>query len=360
MQHRNKYDPIGGSPGLRARLWPNGEIAIWKPKTYQQAAVKAYDKNAPEPPILSIWRMCNCPLSWVGLVESDKGLSTHPIFDKVEGYSHTEDSAIESCRIRKGLKGITPYGARMVRNAAHVLENTYGKARCGFATVTVPNLPLHQMAVVHENWCDIVERYRLNVRRILQDKGLSGEIVSASEIQVERYKETGLPVLHLHAVFCNYDSFGRRVVTPELHDDAWYRALSPAIDIDREELSAACNIQRVKKSASSYLGKYLTKGVQNIQGVIDDGFEWWLPKHWWNCSRALLHRVKSKTRCVDKMAGWLYDVAELGGKDIWVWHRDVEIEMGDGHKVKMARYGRLTMPITVQILKAYQNREDLA
>lgn len=344
---------VGAKSGLNARLWPNGECQIWKPKSFKPDPLPARpnpDDVDRRMSMLRLWLECPDVLTaCVGAL----GLSPHTIFDKpLERYIPVVTKRLPKPRAKKGNTGITAYGGRMVRNAAKTLEEKAGKSRCIFATVTLPDLPVEKMRVVHENWHHIVERYRLLVKRALQDKGLSGEIVSVSEIQERRYQKSGLPILHLHSVFAGVTAIGRFAITPELHDNMWYRALNVAVNVERAECTVACNLQRVKKSASSYLGKYMTKGSQVVRQAVNDGFASWVPNHWWNCTRTLSHEVKSKTRRIDCFAYWLNDIAETGGSDIWEWHRDVSIEMPDGREVIMAKYGRLTPEITAQIMNS--------
>ena len=345
--------PIGGRTGLNVKLWPNGEVVIWKSKSFKmQPLIEEPDATLIEVRMAKL-RIQLAAGSLGSALAEILGLSPHPIFDKDASEGAVQvDGELES-RAVKGLKGITSYGGRMVRNAAHLLEDAAGKARCIFTTVTVPNLPVEQMRIIHEKWHQATEYYRLNVGRALKAKNLSGEIVTVSEIQEERYEETGMPVLHLHAVFVGVTRQGRFAITTEQHDDLWYRAVSSIIDVDRDDISAACNMQRVKESAAAYLGKYISKGVKRIEKIASDGFGGWLPKHWWNCTRSLVRRVKKQTRRVDDLADWLNGMAEVSGSDVWVWHRDVQVEMSDGYLITVARYGRLTKRQTAEIQMHY-------
>jgi hypothetical protein len=257
-------------------------------------------------------------------------------------------------RRRYGAHGITRYGARIVRNAAHLIEREGGRARTVFATATAPNLPIEQMARLHERWHKAVELYRLGLRRMLQAEGLSGESVTVSEIQEKRYERTGIPVLHIHTVFINKDARGRWVITPEDHDRLWLNAVTATIGIDHLDVSASCSLERVKHSTEGYIGKYMSKGAKVVESMVQAGFDGWLPKQWWNCSRALRARIDQKTRAPHALAGWLYDAADRKGADIWLWHRDVEIEFDGLQTIVIARYGRLTAR-TMHQLEAFDS-----
>lgn len=349
VTQRDSGKPIGGKSGLNAKLWPNGEISIWKSKTVK--IPKLPKKTSPNESAFNVALKCIKYQALLGLADSCLllGLSPLPIFDKVESEHPERVSSKSEPRERKGLSGITGYGKRMVRNAAQFLQETYGRARCVFATVTIPDLPIKQMGVIHEKWHQLVEYYRLGIRRELQKKCLTGEIVTVSEVQEERYEKCNLPVLHLHSVFVGVDATGKYAISTERHDDIWIRAVQSVVDINRDDFTAACNLQRVRKSASAYLGKYMSKGAKIVGRIVDQGFGRWLPKHWWNCSRTLTAKIKGTTRVVNAYADWLNDMADFPNNNIWIWHRDVLIEMPDGQEVPMARYGKITQLVAGQI-----------
>lgn len=328
--------------GVCARMWPNGETVIWKQKTYKPDPLVAPYRSPSTDHKMARLRLHLSERSLEAAIAVYMGLSPLAIFDSEFSILDDEPTAKRETRSAKGTKGITSYGARMVRNAAHVLENSVTKGRCVFATVTLPALPKHQLAVIHEQWHQVTEYYRLSLKRLLQRQGLSGELVTVSEIQAKRYERTGLPILHLHSVFVGVTGCGKFAVSIEDHDNAWHRALSTVIDLSLAEVATACNLQRVKKSAASYLGKYMTKGVKDIESILSAGYKSWLPKHWWNCSRALTKRVKAETRRIDMLADWLNDAAKIGGDKVWIWHRTVDLRLEDGTTYSIARYGAIT------------------
>lgn len=338
---RIKSAPIGGKTGLQAKLYPNGEITIYKPRTFVQDPLPKdwkYDTAG-------LWCACMraygtvAPALAAGLVPL--GSSTHPIFNRSSETQSERDSVMGSPRTRKGLKGITARGSKIVRNAAYLLQKTATRQRCVFATCTVPSLEIEQMEVIHQNFAQVVRIYRRSLTRILQANGLSGKSVTVVEVQEKRYERTGQPVMHIHTVFCGKTGAGRWAVTIEDHDAIWSHALSSVIRKKLPKCSCACNLQRVKKSAESYLGKYLTKGTSVVSKIVADGFIGWLPKHWYFCTRELRRDIDRNTRRVDSMAYWLNDIAELKSAQVWMWHRDVVLEMNDGHKITIARYGKL-------------------
>ena len=327
---------------MEARLWPNGECVVWKPKLYAPEPIGPHSESEENLETMRIFRMMCAVVELRQYSPLLLGLSFLTIFDSLERDVVKKLEGVDKPRAAKGSGGITSYGRRMVRNAAHLIENGVAPGRAIFATVTVPALEIDQLRKIHEGWHHVVEIYRLGLRRSLQSQGLSGELVTVSEIQEKRHKITGLPILHLHSVFVGVRGDGRFAVSLENHDDIWLKALNVVLDIELTEAPAACNLQRVRKSASGYLAKYLSKGSHCVSCAVNDGFAGWLPKHWWNCTRSLARRVKEQTRRIDDFADWLNDCADIGGDKYWKWHRDVLLEKDDGSTFRVARYGQLS------------------
>jgi len=333
----------------QCRITPNGEIAVWR------AAGKAHSKESDKESAPLGWNgvrflfdgLCLDGRSWREAVLLGLVILRH--FDSVgKGVIEGDSDACRPTEIdrkpiaRKGLKGITTHGARMVRNAAYLIERDGRGLRAVFATATVPNLPRKQMQVVHQRWNKVVEIYRLYLGRALRDKGLSGESVTVTEIQEKRYQKTGMPILHIHTVFVGMTREGKWVLTPKTHDDIWRRALNIAGGLDLEAVPVACQLKRVKKSAEAYIGKYMSKGSAIVKSMVDAGFQGWMPKQWWNMSRSMGERIDSETIRPNELSQWLYNIAEKEGSGVWKYHHDVEVEFMNGTSMVVAKHGRLS------------------
>lgn len=347
--------PSPGKTGLKARLYPNGEVAIWKESTYVPRPVERPQDRPEDSLNMSLFRLyIECPQVLEGMALA-LGLSPLPNFDKLVNPDIAPDTAEDGPVTQYGLRGITSYGARRVRNAAHILERTLPKMCAVFATCTVPSLPIEDLRRIHQNWHKVVEAYRRKLARRLRDNDLSGDSVTVTEVQTKRYEKTGLPILHIHTVFGGRRSDGRPAISTKAHDDMWRESLSIALGDAVPECRYACNLQWVKKSAEGYIGKYMTKGTKVVAELCKAGFEGWLPKQWWNLSVGLAKRIDAETRSVDDLAEWLNDVAEIEGSDVWLWHRDIQIEMMSGDKITIARYGRLSIRQTAQIQSLFDS-----
>lgn len=339
-EHKCNVPPPLGE--VNAKLFPNGECVIWKKRTHKPKsneklptrAHRAYAKS-----LLNLASQCPEVLITVG---DPLGLSILRNFDRNDG-GELKARPVQGPKPLKryGLKGITAHGRRVVRNACHLIENEGGNSRVTFATVTLPALPFEQAAEVHKNWARVFESYRRNMRRVLQDNGLSGEMVSINEVQEKRYESTGIPYLHIHSVFIGRHPKSAWVITPEIHDKVWLACLEPFTTLELEDVAATGNLQRVNKSASGYMGKYLTKGAKAVTDLVSKGFSGWMPKQWWGCSHRLRRRIDKETRRIDCFADVLLEKTLEKSAGAWKWYRHVEIEMNESHKFTVATYGQL-------------------
>lgn len=355
IAHSSTCGPIGGHNGLEGRLYPNGEVVLWKPKTMKmQPMAPPYESDpwALGPFLMALWG--HIPPEALAQLAA-LGLSPHTNSDKLVARALASGQYPPPAKRRYGTKGITSYGARRVRNACYLVQSRVPKKSTVFATCTVPSMPLEEMRSLHDRWNVVVETYRRKLRRALAEKDLCTDSVTVSEVQGKRYERTGLPILHIHTVFGGRDKTGRPAISTKQHDRMWYDALSAALRGPVPKSSYACNMQWVKKSAESYLGKYMTKGCQVVNKMCADGFSGWLPKQWWSISAALGRVIDDETHGVREFAEWLNDVAEMEGSDVWLWHRDIQVELRSGDKVTMARYGKLNIRHVAQIQAYYRN-----
>jgi len=269
------------------RMWPNGEFSIWKQKRF----------NPPPPvrtvePVEDSIQAClvrSCGVAGALEALSALGLSKVLISDK--------PSSIEVRGRRHGLKGLTSSGARKVRNACFLIERDSPGKSVTFATVTIPDsLTDEQLKLAHLEWGKIIEHYTREMRRVLIASGLPGKIVGVSEVQPKRYEATGIPFLHAHFVFQGRARSGAWKISPSKHDEIWQRALKNVVGDFVGGVQSACQLKVVRKSASQYLSKYMSKGGDMIDEIADGYFADWLPKRWYYLSRKLLDSIKREIK----------------------------------------------------------------
>ena len=356
--------PVGSRYSKAVRLFPNGECVVWRQKVRESFPVASPEYSARALWMLECWKLYQADRDTLKAAHLFMGLSLVSNFDKLSnrppskaeieakkladdevwffGQSSEDVAPTPSPERRYGLNGIPRKAARIVRNAAYLLQKSVRRENLTFATVTVPTMPIKDMAVLHQKWHKAVEIYRLGLKRVLQDAGLSGESVGVSEIQEERCDKTGLPVLHLHTVFQGRLPYGPWVVSTDRHDELWRNAVKVVLPEALVSFKSAANLQMVQTSAANYLGKYISKGAISVAAVKTEGMGHWLPRQWWNCTRSLSARVRAETVRADYVAEPLIRACERNDESIWHFWGEVLIDIGEKQGYWLATYGRLT------------------
>jgi hypothetical protein len=186
----------------------------------------------------------------------------------------------------------------MVRNVVARMERLHGKHNLAFATYTLPDLPEADMAHLRANWGDVAKALTKAIGRDLERAGIRPEWVYITEIQDERRKKTGVIAPHFHVVFQSRKSrYHPYAISKERNTELWNRVLSNALGRAIEAPFGA-NIQTIKKSAERYMSKYMSKGGNLAQKLIDKGQGNELPKQWWGASYSLRTWVKENCRLI--------------------------------------------------------------
>ncbi len=160
---------------------------------------------------------------------------------------------------RKKCLRMTSSMGRNIRNAAYLLEQEYGKDNLSFLTLTLPDLPREGLEACSANWGRMVDQFLKWLRSKAEVAGIPLEYVYCTEIQEKRLEKYGEFALHLHLLFRGKS--GKRkpwLVTPKQCRKAWARCIKSVYSGLFEE-RALENLQRVRRSAAAYLGKYLSK-----------------------------------------------------------------------------------------------------
>lgn len=193
-------------------------------------------------------------------------------------------------RQRRG-KSITPHSRRMVRSAAALLEEDFGRACLSFLTLTLPGLGAIDLAHANENFAELARQFCQQLSRSLARAGLSTDYVCVTEIQEKRWANRNELALHLHIVCQGRESYKSKwKLRPELIRNIWERVLKNVL-AKPIECPAATRIERIKKSAKRYLGKYMSKGGKVLKDVVDSGLQDCLPPSWVRMSNDLRRRI---------------------------------------------------------------------
>jgi hypothetical protein len=184
----------------------------------------------------------------------------------------------------------------MVRNCIAKKERDHGKHNLAFATYTLPDLPVDQLQNLSAQSGVIANRLCQEIKRDQERVGIKSEIIWIVEIQWERFKRTGVLVIHFHVVFQSRKSrYHPYAISKERNTEIWNRVISNALGYEIKMPNAA-NIQQIKKSAENYMSKYMSKGSKVAQELIDEKQIALLPKNWWGATLSLRRWVKDHTK----------------------------------------------------------------
>lgn len=198
-----------------------------------------------------------------------------------------------STRDRRVCKALTRRGKRAIDNGISLLEYRYGVRCLGFYTLTCPYTNSEEIQVFNDNYSTIVKRYLEWVKRQYVSRGLKFNYVGVHEIQPGRYRDTGDECLHLHYIAPAMDSSGRFILLHGEMVDSYKRIIENTCGIPvngTPRLDAAL----VKKSASSYLAKYYSKG-SHIESNASGGGARASLSTWHTISRGLLLAIRRST-----------------------------------------------------------------
>lgn len=194
---------------------------------------------------------------------------------------------------RHGLKGISQSGRKVVREACYMLEQRY-KGRLGFYTLTCPYTDSESIYSYNKNISYIQRSFFQELKRHYERHGVIWSYVSVLEVQAKRFKETGIPVLHIHYVAPCYMPGGRSwIITSDEIRVLWGRVLSNTLACS-PETGASVDSQVIQKSATGYISKYLSKGGGELT-FLAEICPSQIPSQWWSTSRNVRTCVRANT-----------------------------------------------------------------
>jgi len=249
-----------------------------------------------------------------------------------------------------GSNGITTYGKRVVKNGALLLERKYGKSRLGFVTCSLPSLPAVDHHLLNGNWSEVVRRFYQKLRRQFEKLSEQFIYLGVTEIQEKRFKKYGIPAPHLHFVYVARSSSrsAYSLYICQLHR-AWNESVQEGLERAGSTYSllenkswGSVHAKVVRKSASAYLGKYLTKGGQVLGDMIEQGWTEF-PKQWWTaCLRVKEIYKEAVVRMSQDDASWFFfDSEELYERGLFAWMQSIWIEVG-GYSYRVGLTGILS------------------
>lgn len=183
-------------------------------------------------------------------------------------------------RSKRGSKGITSYGKKMLRNGCWLLEKAAGVRRIGMFTGTMPPCSQEEEIEIVNNWGEIMRIFTQWLHRRLRVESPQPWVLGCVEVQEKRQARYGGFPLHCHLVFRS--RVGKQhIVAKEEFCEAWKRAIVCCVPSVKDlDFSASTRVEQCKKSVASYLSKYMSKGItDNVARNLNPAYE--LPSTWW-------------------------------------------------------------------------------
>jgi hypothetical protein len=207
--------------------------------------------------------------------------------------SRKPKNRLSKSRGRGGLKGITADAKRMVRSACTIMECKYGRRRLGFLTGTIPSgLTMDEILLINQNASYLAERTVQEVIRELARRGLdTQDVVAVIEMQLGRYLRYREPCMHIHFLFPGRLERGFWLITTKKLQDIFCRQVENLLG-HAVERKAMTNVEKLKKSASNEMAKYLSKACKASKEMIDEHPDF-IPKSWVFIPHALRREVKA-------------------------------------------------------------------
>jgi hypothetical protein len=253
----------------------------------------------------------------------------------------------------RGHNGITSHGRRTVRQGAFLLEERIGKSDLSFLTCTLPGATLDECRTANENWGEIMRRFLQELKRELERKNLDPWIIGCTEIQPKRFARTGQPWPHCHLVFPGRD--GKNwAIRPARINLLWARCCKAVIGGGLGDYLASTRIEviKTKKSVGQYLGKYMSKGGEEINAMRERIADWPIPKAWHHCTHTLNQYIRgSIATLTPKSAAWLFKIFQTKYPGSKVWSEVAPTPtINSPFDAPLGYYGMLDPPLAARLI----------
>lgn len=248
----------------------------------------------------------------------------------------------------RGRKGITSHGRRMVRFSARHLSDRYAQKCLSFLTCTLPPMPSEAVMILLPEWSRLLHNFRRKLQYHLKRAGLPTSIVGVTEVQEKRFENEGSLPLHIHWIFVGRKPRKTWEYCCEHYRECWRECIQEIIGNDYGiEWEASTRVESIRKDASGYIGKYMSKGCKAVRAVNEQGWEWLLPSSWYTCTNDLRATYKKNLYVVSgAVATKLYSLCQKELKHLIGWSRDISIPSQDGTQIFVGWCARLKRGIS--------------
>lgn len=226
--------------------------------------------------------------------------------------------------------GLTSRGRKNIEDGGLILMERYGRNRLGFYTLTLSLDNEEDIQSFNDVAATALKRYLEKVKRYYERNGCKFYYLGVWELHPGRTARCGYPVLHFHYIApCYFPGKKEFILKPDKIRDMWTSSVRATSGV---QFARDCRIgaEIVKRNASGYLAKYMSKGVQPGCDDVSP-----VPvvrlSSWYSLSRNLLKFIKS---CRFPVASFLVEGHPDGSlrgflSDYCSSFGSVEVEFGD-------------------------------
>lgn len=327
------------------RIDPDGRFAVWESKRLENKHVKV-SKAEVQDETLAVVRQMQATAAAMGVNLSQRRVSPGmsemlrgiPEGCDPKGPGLSRDANSEKPSKPRGSGGLTKHGARLIRNGGALIERRYGTRCCSMFTGTFPDLTAEDWESVRLNWS---EGWNLFVKKLtyhLKENKLCPGIVACFEVQPDRNRKDGSPALHVHLLMhARRRPRGRWLVDRTLMNTLWRETWENYLSREYQ-WNAACQTVMVVKSVSSYLGKYLSKGLGEQSSPMETTSGEPLLRQWYAVSMCVRKWIDQATLKSSSVGEFLRLGLEEGDPALY-WYSWVKLELADGRIVPIVCFG---------------------
>lgn len=202
----------------------------------------------------------------------------------------------KSCKWpRRGTKGMSGYGAQMVKAAGHLIQQQYPNHRKTLGTITLPPMSDEARREVVAMWPLLTRELLTWLNRRLKRRGLPQAVVSVTEIQPKRLAESGEGSLHWHLLWLNHPGKKGNWAVDPCDVRAWLQGVLQRRIPSYSAGHINVNTKPVEGTIAAYMAKYMSKGKQSVDEAMKDWGHGLCPRTWWNMTAPLRKAVKAAT-----------------------------------------------------------------
>lgn len=271
---------------------------------------------------------------------------------QMQAHSRIDRAALDlsavpnSCKWpRRGTKGMSGFGAQMVKAAGHLLQQQYPHHRKTLGTITLPPMSDSARREVVELWPVLTNQLLTWLSRRLQRQGLPPACVSVTEIQSKRLAECGEGSLHWHLLWLNQPGKKGNWAVDPCDVRAWLEGVLQRRIPSYTGGHINVDTRPVEGTVAAYMAKYMSKGKQAVQDAMTDWGHGLCPRTWWNMTSPLRKAVKDATVKGRAVGAFLervvYEALDANIDEYFHFLRPIRIDF-DGVEVLMGWRGRFT------------------